>query len=62
MEKSKDLSKLTKEELQRMLESHEQRNAERVAGKSKSDVALQVQSAREKKGKEKWLDNKQWRN
>ena len=58
IEESKDLSKLTKEELQGMLESHERRMAERAAGKSKSDVALQVQSVREKKGKGKWLDRK----
>jgi hypothetical protein len=31
---------------------------ERAAGKSKSDVALQAQSVRAKKGKGKWLDNK----
>ena len=42
IEKSKDLSKLTKEELQGTLESHEQRMAERAAGKSKSDMALQA--------------------
>ena len=40
IEESEDLSKLTKEELQRTLESHEQRMAERAAGKSKSDMAL----------------------
>ena len=37
---SKDLSKLTKEELKGKLESHEQRMAERAAGKSKSDMTL----------------------
>ena len=40
IEEGKDLSKLTKEELQGTLESHEQRMNERAAGKSKSDVAL----------------------
>ncbi|CAK8534315.1 unnamed protein product [Lathyrus sativus] len=43
IEESKDLSTLTKEEFQRMLESHEQRMTERAAGKSKSDMALQAQ-------------------
>jgi len=51
IEESKDLSKLTKEELQGTLESHEQRMAERAAGKSKSDMALQDQSTKERKGK-----------
>ena len=40
IEEWKDMSILSKEELQGMLESHEQRMAERTAGKSKSDVAL----------------------
>ena len=30
--------------------------AERAAGKSKNDVALQAQSAKESKGKGKWFD------
>ena len=42
---------MTKEELQGMLESHEQRTSERDASKSKSDVSLQAQSATKKKGK-----------
>ena len=56
IEESKDLSVLTKEELQGTLESHEQRMAERATGKSKSDVALQAQSVKDKKGKEKMVD------
>ena len=40
IEELKDLSKLTKEELQGMLESHEQTMAERDAGKPKNDMAL----------------------
>lgn len=55
---SKDFSTLTKEEFQGTFESHEQIMAERAAGKSKSDVALQAQSATKKKGKGKFLDNK----
>jgi ribonuclease HII len=51
IEDSKDLSTLTKEELQEKLESHEQRMDERVVGKSKSDMTLQAQSAKERKGK-----------
>ena len=43
IEESKDLSVLTKEELQGTLESYEQRMTERAAGKSKNDVALQAQ-------------------
>jgi len=58
IEESKDLSKLTKEELQGTLESHEQRMAERAAGKSKSDMALQAQSTKERKGKGSWNGNK----
>ena len=58
IEESKDLSKLTKEELQGTFESHEQRMTERAACKSKSDMALEAQLVREKKGKGKWLDNK----
>ena len=51
IEEGKDLSKLTKEELQGTLESHEQRMNEIVAGKSKSDMALRAHSAKETKGK-----------
>lgn len=58
IEESKDLSTLTKEKLQETLKSHEQRMAKRVASKSKSDVDLQAQSVREKKGKGKRFDNK----
>jgi hypothetical protein len=55
IEESKDLSSLSKEELQGSLESHEQRMTERTtASKTKSDVALQAQPAKEKKGKGKW--------
>ena len=43
IEESKDLSKLTKEELQGTLKSHEQRMTERAAGRSKSDMTLQAQ-------------------
>ncbi|KAK2458009.1 hypothetical protein QL285_005216 [Trifolium repens] len=43
IEESKDLSTLSKEELQGTLESHEQRMSERAAGKAKADVALQAQ-------------------
>ena len=56
IEEGKDLSKLTKEELQGTLESHEQRMNERAAGNTKSDVALQENSAKETKGKRKWFD------
>ena len=56
IEEGGNLSKLTKEELQETLESHEHRMNERVAGKSKSDVALQAHSTKETKGKEKWFD------
>lgn len=55
IEESKDLSTLRKEELQGKLKSHEQRRDERDASKSNSDVALQTQSAREKKGKSKMV-------
>ena len=58
IKESEDLSTLTKEDLQGMLEYHEQRMSERVVGKSESDVDLQAQSARENKDKWKWLDNK----
>ncbi|XP_058748827.1 uncharacterized protein LOC131621780 [Vicia villosa] len=58
IEDSKDFSKLTKEKLQGTLKSHEQRMTERAAGKSKSDMALQDQSAKEKKGKGSWIGNK----
>lgn len=57
IEESKDLSTLTKEELQGTLESHEQRMNERAAGKAKADVALQAQSNKEKKNKGKWNKN-----
>ena len=55
IEDGKDLSKLTKEELQGTLESHEQRMNERATGKSKSDVVLQAQSSKDKKEKGKWF-------
>ena len=42
IEESKDLSSMTKEELQGTIESHEQRMVERYASKRKSDVALQA--------------------
>ncbi|KAK2396029.1 hypothetical protein QL285_057704 [Trifolium repens] len=57
IEESKDLSTLSKEELQGTLESHEQRMSERAAGKAKVDVALQAQSKQEKKNKGKWNKN-----
>src|ERR1051325_1444723 len=51
IKEGKDFSKLTKEELQGTLESHEQIMNERAASKTKSDVALQENSAKETKGK-----------
>ena len=56
IKEGKDLSKLTKEELQGTLGSHEQRMTERPVGKSKSNVALQAYSTKETKGKGKWFD------
>ena len=47
---------MTKEELQGMLECHEQRMSKRTASKSKTDVALEPQST--KKDKEIWNGNK----
>lgn len=41
-----------------MLESNEQIIFERSASKMKGDVAMQTQSAKEKKGKENWNNNK----
>ena len=58
IEELKNMSTLSKEDLQETLQSHVQRMAERVAGKSKSDVAMQAQSSRDKKGKGKWFYNK----
>ncbi|MCI55545.1 hypothetical protein A2U01_0076796, partial [Trifolium medium] len=54
IEETKDLASLSKEELQGSLESHEQRMAERAAGKAKAEVALQAQPNKEKKNKGKW--------
>src|ERR1051325_10341293 len=56
IEEGKDLLKLTKEELKGTLESHEQRMNERAASKTKIDVALQANSAKETKGKGKWFN------
>ena len=56
IKESKNLSTLTKEELQGALESHEQRMNERAAGKSKSGVALQAHSKKETKDKGKCFD------
>ena len=56
IEESKDLSSMTKEELQATLESHEQRMLKRTANKSKAGVALHVQSNKKHKGR--WNGNK----
>ncbi|PNX95110.1 hypothetical protein L195_g018293 [Trifolium pratense] len=58
IEESKKLSELSKEELLGSSESHEQRMAERAAGKAKAEVALQAQPNKEKKNKGKWNGNK----
>ncbi|GAU25949.1 hypothetical protein TSUD_16870 [Trifolium subterraneum] len=51
IEESKRMSEISKEELLGSLESHEQRMNERKAAKGKSEVALQVQSSRGKRGR-----------
>ncbi|XP_050887204.1 uncharacterized protein LOC127092382 [Lathyrus oleraceus] len=56
IEESKNLSSMTKEELQETLESHKQKMAERTTSKSNTDVALQAQSSKKDKGK--WNGNK----
>lgn len=43
IEESKDLSSMTKEELQGMLETHEQSMDERFAGMLKGNVVVQAQ-------------------
>ncbi|CAI8586950.1 unnamed protein product [Vicia faba] len=58
IEESKDMSTLSNEEFQGTLESYEQRMDERAAGKLKSDMTLHAQLDKDKKGKEKWFDNK----
>lgn len=58
LEESKDFPIMTKEELQGTIESLEQRIFERSSSKTKGDVALQEQSAKETKGKGKWNVNK----
>jgi len=58
MMESKDLTTTTKEELQGSLEAHEQRMNERVSEKSKTEVALQAQSVKDKKEKGKWNGNR----
>lgn len=50
IEESKDLSSMTKEEIQGNLESHEKRMAERTASKSKTGVTLEAQSTKKDKG------------
>ncbi|XP_050878661.1 uncharacterized protein LOC127082466 [Lathyrus oleraceus] len=56
IEESKDLSNMTKQELQGTLESREQPMAERTRSKPKTDVDLQAQST--KKNKIKWNGKK----
>jgi hypothetical protein len=58
IEEAKDLSTLSKEELLRTLESHEQRMNERSAVKAKAEVALQAQPNKNKKVKGKWNKGK----
>ncbi|KAI5386690.1 hypothetical protein KIW84_073005, partial [Lathyrus oleraceus] len=54
----KDLSNMTKEELQGTLESHEQRMTKRTSSKSKTNVALHAQSIKERKENRRWNGNK----
>lgn len=58
IEESKNMSSLTKNELQRTHESHEKRMSERYANKTKSDVSLHAQSTKDRKSRGKWNDKK----
>jgi len=46
------------EELEGSLEAHEQRLNERSGDKSKTEIALQEQSSKDKKDKGKWIVNR----
>lgn len=55
IEESKDLSTMSKEELQSYLKSHEQRMKERNVDKANAEIALQVSFVeKDKKMKGKW--------
>lgn len=51
IEETENFSRITKEELQGTLKSHEKRMAERSTSKTKSDVAPHAHSTKEKKDK-----------
>lgn len=51
-------TKLRKGELQGIHATYKQNRIERVAGKLKSDMSLQMKSTKERKDKGSWNDNK----